>query len=74
MELGTLYHLRNLIYRRNVKPNPKVDVNSSEDFVVVITIGHVLSAIMSYLKISTFDEVPAEQVLSPNFWIEDDSV
>ncbi len=44
MEPGTLYQLRNLIHRRNVKPNPKTDVNSSEDFVEVITIGHVLSA------------------------------
>ena len=74
MEPGTLYQLRNLIHRRNVKPNPKVDVNSSEDFVEVITIGHVLSAVMSHLKISSFDEVPAEQVLSPNLWMEDDSV
>ena len=69
MEPGTLYQLRNLIHCRNVKPNPKVDVNSSEDFVEVITIGHVLSAVMSHLKISSFDEVPAEQVLSPNVWI-----
>ena len=46
-----------------------MDVNSSEDFVKVITIGHVLSVVMSHLKISTFDEVLAEQVLSP-----DDSV
>ena len=70
----TLFQLRNLIHRRNVKPNPNVDVNSSEDFVVVIIIGHVLSAVMSHLKISTFDEVSAEQVLSPNLWMEDDSV
>ena len=74
MESGTLFQLCNFIHRRNVKPNPKVDVNSSEDFVEVITIGHVLSAIMSHLKISTFDEVTAEQVSSPNLWMEDDSV
>ena len=29
---------------------------------------------MSHLKISTLDKVPAEQVLSPNLWMEDDSV
>ena len=74
MESGTLYHLRNLIHRRNVKPNPKVDVYSSEDFVEMITIGHVLSAVMSHLKDSNLDEVPAEQVLSPNLWMEHDSV
>ena len=53
MEPGTLYQLRNLIHCRNVKPNPKEDVNYSENFVEVITIGHVLSAVM---KFSTFDE------------------
>ena len=74
MELGTLYQLCSLIHRRNVKPNPKVDVNSSEDFVDMIMIGRVISAVMSHLKISTFDEVSAEQVLSPNLWMEDDSV
>ena len=63
-----------MIHRRNAKPNPKADVNSSEDFVEVTTIGHVLSAVMSHLKISSFNEVPAEQVLSPNLWMEDDSV
>ena len=50
METGTLYHLRNLIHRMNVKPYPKVDVYSSEDFFEMITIGHVLSAVMSHLK------------------------
>ena len=29
---------------------------------------------MSHLKISTFDEVQAEQALSPNLWMENDSV
>ena len=73
MESGTLFQLCNFIHRRNVKPNPKVDVNSSEDFVEVITIGHVLSAVMSHLDFH-FDEVTAEQVSSPNLWMEDDSV
>ncbi len=72
MEPGTLYQLRNMIHRRNVKPNPKTDVNSSEDFVEVTTIGHVLSAVMSHLKISSLDEVPAG--LSASLWMENDSV
>ena len=74
LELGKLYQLRNFIHCRDVKPNPKVGVYSSEDFVEVITIDHVLLAVMSHLKISTLDEVPAEQVLSPNLWMEHDSV
>ena len=41
MEPGTLYLLRNL---RNVKPNPKMDVNSSIDFVEVIRL------VMSFLR------------------------
>ncbi len=49
MERGTLYQLRNLINRRNVKKLPKSDVNASEDFLEVVVTGYILVAVMSYL-------------------------
>ena len=74
MEPGTLYQLRNLIHRRNVRANPKEDVNASEDFVEVIRTGHILSAVMSLLQISSFDEMPPESIVSHDIWMVDDAV
>ena len=49
MERGTLCQLRNLINRRNVTKKPKKNVNAAEDFLEVVTTGHILTAVMPAL-------------------------
>ena len=71
MERGTLYQLRNLIDRRNVKKTPKSDVNASEDFLQVVVIGYILGAVMCYLGMSSFDDKPAQSIVPHEIWMED---
>lgn len=72
--MGTLYQIRNLLHRRNVTKNPKDNVNAAEDFLDLVTIGHVLAAAMSYLKMSSFEDIPSAEIVSSEVWMEDDSV
>lgn len=78
MERGTLYQLRNLLDRRNVTNTPKKDVNSSADFLEMVIVGYVLVAVMSYLGMSNYNDVPLMPTVSPcewcDLWMEDDSV
>ena len=53
---------------------PKDNVNATEDFVDVVTTGYILTAVMSYLEMSSFDDTPSESVVSGEDWMEDDSV
>lgn len=73
MERGTLFQLRNLINRRNVSVDVKGSVNAFEDFLDVITIGHVLAAAMEYLGMSKLDEVPDPTIVNSSIWMEDDA-
>ena len=73
-ERGTLCQLRNLINRRNVSDKPKSDVNAAEDFVEVITIAHILTAVMSYLEMSELSDIPSSTIVSHDIWMEEDSV
>lgn len=74
MERGTLYQLRNLLNRRNVKASPKSDVNASEDFIEVIISGYILAAVMTHLGMSSITDLPDERIVSHDIWMEDDSV
>ena len=74
MERGTLYQLRNLINRRNVKKEVKSDVNATEDFIEIVVTGYIISAVLSYLGMSCINDVPSDSILSPALWMEDDSV
>ncbi len=70
---GTLYHLRNLINRRNVTKRPKSDVNAAEEFVEVVVISHVLTAVMStYLEMSSFTDAPSCTSVPENVWMENE--
>ena len=69
---GTLYQLRNLINRRNVTKKPKSDVNAAEDFIEVVTISHVLTAVMTYLGMSSLTDVPSHSSVPQEIWMEDD--
>ena len=57
-ERGTLCQLRNLINRRNVSGKPKSDVNAAEDFVEVITIAHILTAVMKCQNYLIYPHLP----------------
>lgn len=43
-EKGTLYQLRNLIHRTNVPADPEKNMNSAEDFMLLMLHGHVVAA------------------------------
>ena len=72
MEKGTFFQLRNVINRRNVSSKPKADVNAAEDFLEIAVIGYVISSIMSYLQISSLEDVPDKDII-PEEAIMDDS-
>ena len=74
MERGTLYQIRNLINRRNVKKAPKSDVNASEDFLEVVVTGYIVAAAMAYLGMSSLSDLPKESIISHDVWMEDDAV
>ena len=74
MERCTLYQLRNLINRRNVKKEVESDVNATEDFIEIVVTGYIISAVLSYLGMLCINDVPSDSILSPDLWMEDDSV
>lgn len=74
MERGTLYQLRNLINRRNVTKHPKTDVNSNEDFLEVCLTGYIVVAVMKFLGMTDLHGCPLPSLVSPDLWMEDDSV
>lgn len=57
---GTLYQLKNLIDRRNVKTHPKEDFRACDDFFVLVVQGHVLAAAMKVLEVETLTEMPKD--------------
>ena len=59
MDSGTLYQLRNLINRRNVRKDPSKDVNTSEDFILTVDEGHILSAVIQVFEMTSLDDVPS---------------
>ena len=71
---GTLCQLRNLINRRNVTKSPKNDVNAAEDFLEVVVVGHILTAVMSYLGMSSLHDKPLSSIVCHDIWMEDDDV
>lgn len=74
IERGTLYQLRNLINRRNVTKEAKSDVNANEDFLEVSVMGYILVTAMSVLGMTDLHGAPLASLVSPDLWMEDDSV
>ena len=67
--------LRNLINRRNITKTPNNNVNAAEEFLVeVIVNGHILSAAMCYLGMSSLHDRPLPLIVSHDIWMEDDNV
>lgn len=60
MDGGTLYQLRNLINRRNIKKDPTSDVAASEDFFLLVVEAHIVSAAMTLFGMASLDDDPCE--------------
>ena len=55
-----MYQIRNLLNRRNVNAN----VNTTEDFLDVVTTGYTyLTVMMSYLEMSSLDDTPSASIV-----------
>lgn len=59
MDSGTLFQLRNLINRRNIRKDPSSDVNASDDFFRTVTEGHIVSAAMEVFDMTSMDSTPS---------------
>ena len=62
MDVGTLFQLRNLINRRNIVKDPTSNVAASEDFILLVTEAHILSAAMTVLKMKSLDDTPSHDM------------
>ena len=65
---GTIFQLRNIINRKNISKKPKKDVNSHEDFFLLVVDAHVLAAAMEFLGMDE-DEEPSAEVFPPGVWM-----
>lgn len=58
-QYGTLYQLKNLTGRSNVKNKPIDSFDACEDFFVVVMEAHIVAATMKLLKMKSLTDVPS---------------
>lgn len=63
MDKGTLYHLRNVINRRNVSASADVDYNACDDFFIAVVKCHIVTAAMQYFIMSAISDIPSHPKL-----------
>ena len=63
---GTMYHLRNLINRRNVTSDPSHNVDPSEDFFITIVEAYILNAAMDLYQMKSLSDDPVDPSLFSN--------
>ena len=68
-EKGTLYQLKNVINRTNLKANPKDDVNATHDFITLITTCHILSAAMQLMNMRELKDTPEDELVDESTWM-----
>ena len=61
---GTLQQLKNLL-NRQLPRDPKSDMNSYEDFLLVVGTGHTITAAMELLEMDSIDQDPGA-IIPPN--------
>ena len=71
MDIGTLYHIRNLVNRSNVNADPSKNVNSSEDFFLMVVHSHIIAASMQNLGMDSPNATPSTQLLLDDVWLQD---
>ena len=72
-DFGTLYQIKNLVNRRNVKADPSKNVNASEDFFLMVVHTHIIAAAMHELSTDSVDENPTAMGLTDELWIYENS-
>lgn len=60
---GTMQQLKHLINRSNVPRKPKKDVNAAQDFLAIVTLGHIVAAAMSYFEMKDDTDQPKHAYL-----------
>ena len=70
--MRTVYQIRNLL--NSVTKKLKDNVNAAKDFQDIVTTGHILTAVMTYLEMTSLDDTPSEAIVSSEVWMEDDNV
>ena len=63
---GTMYQLRNLINRRNVRNKPDKDVNACEDFFLSFVRSPIIAAAISLFGMESHDSRPDENIFPPD--------
>ena len=58
VDVSTLFQLRNLINRRNVRKEPVKDVNAAEDFLQCVTEGHIIIACLEGIGMASINDNP----------------
>ena len=64
--MGTLYQLRNLVQRRNVRKQPKKDFNDHHDYFNVVVTSHILAAAMEGFGMENLEDEPRDGLVPPD--------
>ncbi len=60
-DVGTLFHIHNVINRRNVVKKPKNDVNACEDFFLLVVESYIIAAAMEVFHMSSIEDHPSTE-------------
>ncbi len=60
-----MYQIRNKLHKINVVKSPKNDVNACEDFIEIVTAGHIVASSYAVLRLKSKDDIPSDDIL-PN--------
>ena len=58
MDGGTLYQLRNVINRRNITKTPTGNVTASEEYFLLVTEAHIVTAAMTLFEMDSLEDKP----------------
>lgn len=61
MDIGTLYHLRNVLNRRDVIKHPKDKMSACESFFLIVAEAHIISAAMKVFEMSSPNDKPSSK-------------
>ena len=56
-------YIQNLINKRNVGSNPSQDVNSSEDFLLLLVTVYTVAAVMEHFNMTSVSAKPQSQLI-----------
>ena len=61
-----MHQLRNIINRRNVTKNPSGNVTASEEFFLLVTEAHILTAALTVFQMESLDDTPKSHHFAQN--------